>query len=75
MTDTDKTIDYLEMQIPGLSAAAVDVAYWRALATGQTVLVSYDDGIYQVFPDGTRQLIKTTEPPLSVPVGTRITIP
>ena len=75
MTDADKTVDYLEAQIPSLSAAAMDGAYWRALAAGQKVLISDDGGIYQVFPDGTRKLIKTTQTPLSVPVGTRMRIP
>ncbi len=75
MTDSEQTLDYLEQQIPGLSAAAVDVAYWQALAAGQAVLVSGDDGIYQAFPDGTRKLIKITEKHLSVPVGTRVRIP
>ena len=75
MPDPEQTLDYLEQQIPSLSAAAVDVAYWKALASGQTVLVSGDGGIYQAFPDGTKTLIKTTEKPLSVPVGTRVRIP
>jgi hypothetical protein len=75
MTDTEKTLDYLEEQIPALSGAAVDVAYWQALAAGQTVLVSGDCGIYQVFPDGTRKQVKATGKPLSVPVGTRVRIP
>lgn len=75
MADSEQTLDYLERQIPGLSAAAVDVAYWQALASGQRVLVSGDDGIYQVFADGTKKLIRTTERPLSVPVGTRVRLP
>lgn len=75
MADSEKALDYLEQQIPSLSAAAVDVAFWQALATGQAVLVSGDGGIYQAFPDGTRKLVKTTETPLSVPVGTRVRLP
>lgn len=75
MADPEKTLDYLEQQIPRLSAAAVDVAYWQALASGQAVLVSAEGGIYQAFPDGTRKLIKTMAQPLSVPVGTRLRIP
>jgi hypothetical protein len=75
MADPEQTPDYLEQQIPSLSAAALDVAYWQALATGQAVLVSGDDGIYQAFADGTEQLIKTIEKPLSVPVGTRVRLP
>jgi hypothetical protein len=75
MADPEQTLDYLEQQIPSLSAAAVDVAYWQALATGQKVLVSGDDGIYQAFADGTKILIKPTGKSLSVPVGTRVRIP
>jgi hypothetical protein len=75
MADPEQALDYLELQIPSLSAAALDVAYWQALASGQVVLVSGDDGIYQAFADGAKKLIKTTEKPLSVPVGTRVRIP
>lgn len=75
MSNSEETLDYLEQQIPSLSAAAVDVAYWQALATGQAVLVSGDRGLYQVFPDGTRKLVKSLDEPLSVPVGTRVKIP
>jgi hypothetical protein len=75
MPDPEETLDYLEQQIPSLSAAAVDVAYWQALATGQAVLVSGDDGIYRAFADGTKELIKITGKPLSVPVGTRVRLP
>jgi hypothetical protein len=75
MSDAEKRIDFLEKQIPSLSAAAVDVAYWQALANGLTVLVSDKGGIFQAFPDGTQKLVKTTEMPLSVPVGTRMKIP
>jgi hypothetical protein len=73
-SDPDRTLDYLELQIPSLSAAAVDVAFWQALGSGQAVLVSDDGGVYQTYPDGTRKLIKTTAQPLSMPVGTRVTI-
>jgi hypothetical protein len=73
-TDPEEALDYLEQQIPSLSAAAVDVAYWQALASGQSVLVSGEGGIYQALPDGTRKLVKVLAKPLSVPVGTRVTI-
>lgn len=51
------------------------VAYWQALATGQIVLVSGAGGIYEVFADGTRKLVKRTAAQLSVPVGTRVRLP
>jgi len=52
----------------------VDVAYWQALAAGQKVLVSGEGGIYEVSPDGMRTLVKATEKPLNLPVGTRVKI-
>lgn len=75
MTNSEETIDYLEQQIPSLSAAAVDVAYWQALAAGRKVLVSGDGGIFEVAADGSRKFVKATAKLLSVPVGTRVRIP
>ena len=75
MVDLEKELDYLEEQIPVLATSAVNVAYWNALAAHQEVLVRGEDGIYQVFPDGTRKLVKVLEPRLSVPVGARVRIP
>ena len=71
---SEQVLDYLEQQIPSLSAAAVDVAYFQALASGQTVLVSGEGGIYQALPDGTKKLVKKLAKPLSVPVGTKVNI-
>lgn len=73
--DSEQILDSLEQQIPSLCEAAIKVAYWQALASGQTVLVSAEDGIYRVFSDGSRQLIQPLEKRLSVPVGTRVKIP
>jgi hypothetical protein len=75
MTNSERTLDYLEQQIPSLSGAAVDVAYFQALASGQRVLVSGEGGLYQAFPDGTQKLVKPLEKPLSVPAGTKVKIP
>jgi hypothetical protein len=75
MTDTEKRIEQLEQQIPSLSAAAVGKAYRQALAAGQRVLVSGNDGIYEISPDGTKKFVKAAGRPLSVPVGTRVRIP
>lgn len=75
MTAGEKTIDELEKQIPSLSAAAVHAAYRQALAAGRKVLVSGDQGIYEVAADGSKQFIKATAERLSVPVGTRVRIP
>ena len=74
MTNSEKALDYLEQQIPSLSAVAVDVASWQALAAGQRVLSSGEGGIYEVFPDGTRAFVKATAKPLDLLVGTRVKI-
>jgi hypothetical protein len=75
MSQSERALDYLEQQIPSLSASAVDVAYWEALASGNAVLVSCEEGVYQVFPDGSKKLVKPLKRQLSVPVGTRVQIP
>lgn len=75
MPDPDVTMDFLESQIPIISGAAFDVAYLQALASGQRVLVSANDGIYEVAADGTRTRIKAAPSPLPVVPGTQVRIP
>ncbi len=70
----ENVIDHLESQIPELSVAAVRVAYWQTLASGQSVLVSDAGAIYEVSPDGTRQLIKKIAPTTPVKMGTKVEI-
>jgi hypothetical protein len=72
MSDHDKTLDYLESQIPTLAVAALTVAYWQALAAGLSVLVCEDGAIYENFPDGSRRFVMKTEPRVHVPAGTRL---
>jgi hypothetical protein len=62
MEDNEKVIDYLEQQIPELAAAVTKIAYWQALASGNSVLVSENGEIVEVFPDGTRKFVQKTEP-------------
>ena len=61
MKDNEKVIDYLEQHIPELAAAAIKIAYWQALASGSSVLISENGEIVEVFPDGTRKFIQKTE--------------
>ena len=75
MPDPDKTMDFLERQIPAISGSAFDVAYLQALASGQRVLVSAHDGIYEVAADGTRTRIKPASPPMQVQQWTQVRIP
>lgn len=75
MTDQETAIDHLEKQIPALSGSAVTVAYWKTLASGSSVLETDGGAIYEVFPDGTRHLVKQIEPPTPVEYGKKIAIP
>lgn len=75
MPDPDATMDFLESQIPAISGAAFDVAYVQALASGQRVLVSANDGIYEVAADGSRTLVKSAIAPLPIVQGTQVRIP
>ena len=67
MQISEKALDYLESNIPELALAAVKQAYWQALASGSSVLISKDDCIVEVFPDGTTQIIEKTTPFVQTP--------
>lgn len=75
MPDPEKTLDFLESQIPNISGGAFSQAYLHALASGQRVLVSDNDGIYEVAADGTRTRIKAISAPLLVKQGLQVRIP
>ena len=49
-------------------------AYQRTLAAGFSVLVSDDGFIFEVFPDGTRKMIKQIKLPMLVVKGSRLKI-
>jgi len=74
MADPEISIEYLENQIPALAQAAVTMAYWNTLASGQSVLETENGAIYEMFPDGTRRLIKQIEPPIQVQYGQKIAL-
>lgn len=62
MIEKEKVIDYLEERIPELAAAATKIAYWQALASGSSVLISEKGNIVQVFPDGSRKIVQESAP-------------
>ncbi len=72
MSDPEKTMTYLEEQIPALSCSAVTVAYWQTLASGESVLETDNGAIYEVFPDGSRRLVKQIAAPTPVETGRKI---
>jgi hypothetical protein len=74
MADEEQKLDLLESQFPAAAGAAFSEARARALASGQSVLQSEDGYIYEVFPNGTRVMVKQIEPPIPVVASRKITI-
>ncbi len=69
---SEKRLDFLESQIPALSASAIRLACFSTLDSGHSVLEAMADGsIYEVFPDGTRQFFKKASPYIQCEVGTK----
>lgn len=58
MSLSEKAIDYLEEHIPELAEVAFKQAYWSALASGSSVLISENGSLIEVFPDGKREFRK-----------------
>ena len=66
MKMNEKTLCFLEEHIPELAKAALKQAYWRALASGSSVLQAEEGALVEVHPDGTKTFIKHL--PSSIPV-------
>ena len=75
VTDKDKVIDYLEQFIPELAQGAFLQDYVNALAAGLSVMVCDNGFIYEVFPDGSRKVVKAIEPETPVKIGSRRYLP
>ena len=75
MSTPEQTMRFLEEHIPELAESAVTQAYWQALASGSSVLESDNGVIYEVFPDGTRKVVKTITPPSPVTLGEKRVMP
>lgn len=72
MSMTEESMRFLEEHIPILADAAIKQAYWRALATGSSVLISEEGALVEIFPDGTRKVLKQLEPQTDVISGQRL---
>jgi hypothetical protein len=66
---SEKAMLFLEEHIPELAQSAVTQAYWQALAGGNSVLQSENGTVYEMFPDGTRKIVKNITPPSIVTLG------
>jgi hypothetical protein len=74
-TMSEEAITYLEEHIPEMTGTATRLAYWQTLASGASVLVAEDGYIVEVFPDGTRRIVKAIEPHFIVDPETIIRLP
>ncbi len=64
----------LDRRTPEWAEVAFAQACRRTLAAGHSVLVSDNGIIYEVFPGGTRKMIKQIEPPTLVVKGSKLNI-
>lgn len=69
MSLDEESISFLEEHIPELAEGAFKQAYWAALASGSSVLISENGNLVEVFPNGKRKFIKHLPPPISVTPG------
>jgi len=74
MTLSEDAINYLEEHIPELAKAAFTQAYWAALASGSSVLMSENGNLVEIFPDGKRKIIKPLPPSTKVTIGQKLKI-
>lgn len=74
MNIQEQAILFQEKHIPDLVLTATKQAYWRALAAGSSVLERENDYLVEVFPDGSRKLIKPLPPHVPTQLGQRLEI-
>jgi hypothetical protein len=74
MTLSEEAMSYLEEHIPELANIAFKQAYWTALASGSSVLISKNGDLVEVFPDGKHKFIKHLAPAIRVTPGQKLEI-
>lgn len=74
MTLSEEAMSFLEEHIPELADVAFKQAYWAALASGSSVLISEKGNLVEVFPDGKQKFIKRLPPSTPVTRGQKLEI-
>lgn len=74
MSLSEEAMCFLEEHIPELAEVAFKQAYWAALASGNSVLISEKGSLMEVFPDGKKKFIKRLSPSTPVIRGQRLTL-
>ncbi len=69
MKISEEALNYLEAHIPEMAELATRQAYWQTLASGNSVLVADNGQLVEVFPDGSRKVIKELPAPTVLPKG------
>lgn len=70
----EKKLQFLEESIPRLAQVAVTQAYWRSLAAGFSVLKTENGHLVEVYPDGSKKIIKKLPSLMPVEKGRRFEI-
>jgi hypothetical protein len=59
---TERTLDQLEKKIPELARVATREARANAIQRGCSLMQAIGGRLYEIFPDGTKKIIKKMEP-------------
>ena len=71
---TQNEIDFLENYIPELANSAVRKAYLDTLASGNSVLETIENKLYEIFPDGKKVFIKDVSDNIKISASKRVFI-
>lgn len=74
MALSEEAMCFLEEHIPELATVAFKQAYWAALASGSSVLISENGNLVEVFPNGKQKIIKQLPPSIPVTRGQKLEI-
>lgn len=71
---SDTELDFLEQQIPELATMAARKAYLDTLSSGNSVLEVIEGKIFEIFPDGSKKLLKQIETDVTVKTDRKLVI-
>ena len=74
MSESEKAVRLSEEELPAKAGEAFAAARARVLASGQSVVESRNEYLYEVFPDGREVVIRKIDPPRKVVAGQKIII-
>jgi hypothetical protein len=62
-TPTENEINFIEAHIPELAEVAFKQAFWQTLADGVSVIIAENHQLVELFPDGSKKIIKQLSKP------------